>query len=324
MVDLHRKYVLTVVRRALFVAALLLIGPVTVSIFYYSLSPNTPGPSPVGVFAWGMDSIGVVLAIWLVTRSNVWRSSGGLLCVAVYMIAYAYGRMLFSTTQDWLNASDATFRFPGGKLEDYARPALDLLSVMMFAWLLTPVAILSEAVLSDSDDGSKRSGRFSISGLIGFTTIAAFAIVWIRFLTSEFAPQTAYSHQSPSDAIKEWIGTYLPFTIPPLIAASVILFGLTKRWWVALLGFLCAMILDGLGTTLVASALQYLTGQQQGGILGGAPIDRWLYICGRSLTVCCAFSTARLMGVRPIFRNRETQNTATEPSVAPKPRSRAV
>lgn len=324
VVDLHRKYAWAVVRRALFVSVLLLIGVITVSVFHYAQTPNTPGLPPVGIFAWGMDSIGTVLAIWLVTRANIWRSCNGLLRVVTYIVAFAYGRMLFSATQDWLNPSEAIFRFPGSKLEDYARPALDLLSLMMFTWLLTPVVIFSEAALSHSDEESKRSGRFSIYGLIGFTTAAALAIVWIRFLTSNLAPQTAYSHLSPTDAIREWIGTYLPFTIPPLIAATVILYGLTKRWWLALLAFGCAVVLDGFGTGMVAFAVQNITGEQQGGILGGSHIDRWLYVCGRSLTTCCAFSTARLMGVRPIFGNCETQNIATEPSVAPKPRSRAI
>jgi hypothetical protein len=313
MTDLRRNFVWTAARRILFVAVLLLIGAITVSVFYYVQKPNAPGLPPIGILAWGMDSVGIVLAVWLVTRSEVWRSWRGWLRVATYIIAYTYGRMLFSTTQDWWSASDGIFRLPGSEVKDYARPALDLLSLVMFTWLLTPVVIVTATVLSSTDEAPDRTRRFSISGLMGFMTIAAIAISWISFLTSDLAPQTYYSHLSQADAIKEWIGMHLPFTLPPLVAVMVMLFGLTKRWWLAMLTLLGAIALDGFGSGIVASILEQLTGQQHGGILGGPTVDHWLYVCGRSLTAWCAFATARLMGVRPTIGGRESQSRATEP-----------
>ncbi|WP_200836716.1 hypothetical protein [Roseiconus lacunae] len=236
--------------------------------------------------------------------------------MATYIIAYAYGRMLFSVTQEWWTSSDASFRFPGNELEDYARPVLDLLSMLMLSWLLTPVVTFAAIVLTSAGEAPKHTGRFSISGLIGFATTAAVAIAWIQFLTSDLAPQTYYSHLSHTDAIKEWIGASLPFKIPQTIAATVILFGLTKRWWSVIPAFVAAIALDGIGTSIVASIAEQVTGHQQGGILGGSIVDRYLYTFGRSITVVSAFSTARLLGVRPTVCCYKPQDDATEQSDA--------
>ena len=128
-------------RRVLFISTLLFIGAGSVSVFHYAQTQSTTGLPGMGVFAWGMDSIGTVLALWLVTRTS-WSCSGsGFLRMAIYIAAYAYGRMLCSARQDWWTTSDAVFRFPGNTLEDYARPAIDLLCLVMFAWLCIPVAI---------------------------------------------------------------------------------------------------------------------------------------------------------------------------------------
>ncbi len=139
--------------------------------------------------------------------------------------------------------------------------------------------------------------------MIAFTTIAAVTIVWIKFLASDFAPKTAYSDLSPSMVMKQWIGNYLPFEIPPLLAAILILYGISKRWWWAVPAFFVALALDALGTHAVATALEYISGQPQGGILGGSARDRWAYVGGRSLTTFCAFATASWLGVRPAFGN---------------------
>ena len=289
-------------------AALLLIGPITVSAFHYFQKTSGPGLPPMAVFAWGFDSISMVLALWLVARAGLWSTWNGRARVACYIICFTYGRMLFSATQDWLTTSGASFRFPGTRHDDYGRPALDLLSLLMFVLLLTPVVVITRLVLSRHREATKQASRFSISGLVMFTTISAIAFVWIRLLTSSLAPRTYFSHLSQSDAIKEWLGSYLPVSIPELLAAIVILCGLTKQWWVTALVLLAAITLDALGTQCVMTVLEFFTGRQNSSILGRSAVDRWLYVSGRSITVYCAFVTAALMGIRPAFGHCESKS----------------
>lgn len=316
MAKLTRKLAFDVSRRILFMAVLLLIGPITMSIAQYVQTPNAAaGLLPVGTFAWGMNSIRIVLAIWLVLRIDLWSSWRGWLRVATYIFAYTYGQMLASASQDWWINLYANFRFPGGQFEDYARPAIDLLELLTWICLLAPIVILSGFSLTGSAE-LKRTNRFSISALSGFTTAAAIVLLLIAFLTSDFAPLTAYSHLSYTDFIKEWIETFLSYETVPLIAAVVILYGLSKRWSLGLLAFLAVIALDGLGRLIVLSVEHFMTGQHQN-ILGGNPIDRWLSLCGCQLTIFCAFSIAMLMGIRPGLRSHKIQTIAAGQCVAP-------
>ncbi len=258
MANPTRDLAFTLARRVLFIAALLLTGPMSVSAFHYLQKTGATRLPPLAVFTWGLDEIGMVLAIWLVARVGIWRTWSGWLRITCYLLSYAYGRMLFSATQDWMIISDATFRFPGSERNDYARPALDLLSLLMDVWLLAPILILTEFLLAGSGNRTRRTNRFSISGILLFTTTAAIAFAWIKFLTSNLAPQTYYSHLSQSEAIKDWLGNYLPSKIPQVIAAMTIMYGLSKRWWLALLLFLLAISLDSMGTKIVTSSLSSL------------------------------------------------------------------
>lgn len=303
MTDLPRNFVLTVVRRSLFIAALLVTGPMAAFAFHYCQQANAPGLQPLAVFAWGLDSIETVLAVWLTARAGIWHSWQGQLRVACYIVAFTYGRMMFTATQNWLRSSDANFRLPGMEQSDFALPSMLLLTLLLYTWLLTPMVIFTSAVLSCSKGSMKRSSRFSITDLFGFTTMAAIALVWTSFLTSNLAPRTYYSHLSQSDALKELLGIQLPLTVPPLIASMVILYGFTMRWWLTLLAFAGAFALDVLGTTIVATVAELITGGQPSHVLRGFHIDRWVFICGRSSTVYCAFLAATAFGVRPKFCN---------------------
>jgi hypothetical protein len=288
-----------------------------ISIYFYTVTSNSPFfAKQVGFFAWslilGMETTVTVLAVWLVTRSGVWRSGRGWLCVVTYIIAFAYGRMLFSSTQTWWLSLNTAFRFPGNEFADFSRPMLDILSLMMTAWLLLPFVSLAAMSLCSTDQAPKRTQHFSISGMIGFTMLAAIVLVSIRFLTSDFAPQTYYSERSEADAIKEWVGD-LPFRIPPLMAAIMILFGLMNRRRLLTLAFLGAVALDGIGSFIVAGIAEQVTGQKYVSIPGNTLADYTLFVCGRSIIVGAAFSTAILLGVRPSIGYRNPQNNVTEP-----------
>ncbi len=298
----------TLARRVLFLAALLLMGPVTVAIFQAAQATNAAGYRMLATFAWGMDSLGTVLAIWLVARAELWSRWQGYLRAIIYLSAYAYGRMLFSATQDSIIKPDAIFRFPGSQVNDYARPSLDLLYLLTEIWLFLPLMILTGGVLASANESTQRVRRFSISGVIGFTTLAAIVIAWIGYLGSPLAPQTYFSRLSKGQAMTAWLGSQLPLAIPPLISAVVILHGFTRRWWLAPLALGVAFLVDMVGTKILVTLLESATGKQHGGILGGSQLEAILYMAGRTLTVFIAFWIATLAGVRWTYGGKGTSH----------------
>lgn len=295
---------ISIVRRLLFVTCLLAIGPAQ-----QCLSRSTSDTmGPLWIFTWGMNSIGVVLALWLVARTAVWKTWQGWLRVAVYVAAYTYGRMLFSATQDWWVDQNAGFRWPGLDYQDYARPAIDLVSIVMLTWLVIPVVVFLRIQLASPDELAPRERRFTMFGLIGFVTTVAVGMGMIQFLATEYAPETAYSYGSPSSVLWNWLTTNLPYKLSPLAAAVLVLWGLTKRWWMAPLVLGLAICVDALGTQLIAFIIEQTTGESKGGILGDSHSSRWLYVGGRTFTLWGAFAVARLLNVRPFFGGEKTDS----------------
>ncbi len=315
MIESTYSFAFTIVRRSLFFLALTFNGAISVSLVQYGLRSGA-GLTPEVVLAWGMNAIGEVLAIWLVTRKDIWRSWSGLTRIAIYIVASAYGRMLFSATQDSWTYSDKGFTWPGGTLHDYHWAVFDVLIVMMFALLLKPIVSLMGIMLADSEEANKPVARLSISGIMLYMTAIGFLVFWIKLLASDEWAQNRVGGLTQSATFKLWLGEYLPFTIPPVAAATVMLIGLMKRWWIAIIFIVAATALDMICTGIVGSIAEQLTGERQGGIVGGSTPDRWYYICGRSITVAMALSTARLLSVRPISASPKVHSSAADPTAS--------
>ncbi|MBI1246852.1 hypothetical protein GC197_03280 [bacterium] len=317
MNEFHNHPGLTITRRLLFVAALLFVGPISVAFFQYRVRAHQGELTPDVVFFWGMDSLPAIVAVWLVMRSHVWTSWQGWVRAAIYLVAFSYGRILFDATQErWIDP-ESYIHLPGTRFEDFARPAIDTLMVLMMAWLLTPIAMICLAELSTPTEPATRSRHFSIWGLIGFVTLAAIIMGWVQLLASDFAPQTNYSNASTAKALQIWLGQYAPMHIPHLLAAMLIMFALTKRWWWALAALPAAILFDALCTQLIIYVVKQFNGNAQFGILSNANLNRWLYITGRSLTLWSALCTASLLGVRPYFGRRREAPVEPEPEVSP-------
>ncbi len=285
----------------MFAVVLLTLGAGSVSLFQFAQQQSSAGITPFGAFVWGLDSIDFVLAVWLAARKGIWVSWQGWLRGLGYLTAYAFGRMFFSSTQDWWVNADDTWRLPGSKAEDYARPAIDLLMLLMSTWLVTPLAILVRLRLSADDQNSGTIKRLSISNLMVLMTVAALSLAWVRFLTTEFAPSTYYRHLTQVAAIKLWIGEYLPQLLPPLLAIFLVAYGLTKNGWQMVFIFALAFLIDVIGTRSIESIQQALHGVRGTGILSGNLRDALLYIGGRTSIHIIALTGAATLGVRPMF-----------------------
>jgi hypothetical protein len=297
---------LVALRRLLFLTALIWMGAISTSCFDLGYNRSRPpgGESPpalilFGTFMWGADSMSFVLAAWLAGREGIWRKWGGRIRVVVYLAAYTYGRLLFSATQDWLDARDEglSYPWPGMNWDDYARPAIDLLTVLMLFWLLLPMFLLCRGVLADAGSNLQRR-PVSIAFLFGWTAIAAVILLWIRFLTWEGAPDTAFSSMSATALLVRNLTQRLPSRVVIAIAIMLMILAWPRKWWVPIVAFVVAVLLDAYGHRAIYWTVEYFTGQEIGSrVMTEATIRRWSYLAGRNFIVWIAFGAAHLTGV---------------------------
>jgi hypothetical protein len=305
---IRRASMLVGLRRLLFLSALLLMGAISTCCFDFGYNRSRPpgGQSPpalivFGTFMWGADSMGAVLAAWLAGREGIWRSWGGRTRVVIYLAAYTYGRLLFSATQDWLHADGdgrVAYPWPGANWDDYARPAIDLLTVLMLLWLLLPMFLVSRGCLSDGRSNLKKT-PISIAFLFGWTTIAAVVLLWIRFLTWEgVAPDTAFSSMSATVLLERNVTQRLPGRAVIAVAMMLMIMAWPKKWWVPFIALVVALLLDAYGHRAIYWTVEYFTGKEaRGGVLTAESMRRWSYLAGRNFIVWIAFGAAHLAGV---------------------------
>jgi hypothetical protein len=299
---------LVVLRRLLFLTALLSMGAISTYCFHFGYNRSrSPGggsltfPVLFGTFMWGADWMSAVLAAWLAGREGVWRSWSGRLRVVIYLAAYAYGRMLHSSTQDWLHShevSNAPYPWPGANRDDYARPAIDLLTVLMLLWLLLPMFRLCRGCLADRRAALKRKS-FTVAFLFVWTTIAAMILLWIRFLTWEgVAPETAYSSAPAPALLTRMLTQRLPGRAVIAVAVMLMIVAWPRKRCVPIVAFVVALLLDAYGHRTLFWAIEFFTGQEAGSrVLTEPTMRRWSYFAGRNFIVWIAFGVAHLTGI---------------------------
>ena len=263
--------------------------------FGYNKS-GAPLPMIFATIMWGANSIEALLAVWLVGRAGVWRSWSGIVRVAVYVSAYVYGTMLKPAVQDW--DEETPFRFPGAQWEDYSRPSIDLLTLLMYAWLFLPVVVLFRRRFATNSEAVLLPRRtFSISLLFGWTFLAAAILLWIRFMTWEgVAPPTAYDSMTVRELSKMYLTTYLPGRAVVVGSTMIVIVCLAKKWWLAVVALPMALLVDICGQ----SCVKYFAGSSV--MITGALLYQVCYAFGRTFVVWSAFGLARVMGVwfRPL------------------------
>lgn len=310
-------------RHSIFVLAFLLSGPVSVSLFH--LGYNSPwtqtagNPSPgwmaLGAFAWGADSLVSVFAAWLAGRSPVWSTWSGRLRAASYLFAFTYGRMLLWATQNWISGPrnadlPSVFRWPGTQLNDYARPSLDLLTLLVLVWILVPVFILARSRLADQDHPPNVRSTFTMGSILGWTTVAVLILMWVRFLTWKgVSPQTAYSSMTATQALIEHVREHFPSQVIVSVTIVMLMWGWSGRWWISMAALAGAVFLDSFGHQILFAVLKWATGDSnQGSILVGPALEHWSFIIGRNAIVWVAFGVARATGVRLLRTHRPCLN----------------
>ncbi len=307
-----------ILRRALFIFALLSHAAISTSSFDYVYNNPavrvTGGKAPLSLIAFaafmlGAGSISIVLAVWLVSRTGVWRTWSGRLRAAVYLLAYSYGRMLHSATQDWLHqrgpdglrisdgAGAIPFRWPGLYFDDYARPLLDLHILLIYVWLFIPAFVFCRGALSEKQLNSERNASFSVIALISWITTASIILLWTRVLTWAPLPETAYSHMSPMEAYGMLLW-YVPGKIIIVVAVMITVIAWSGVFWQALVAFFVVLLVDGFGQWLYYGWIDSFRFEfLKSNVLEGPALERWSNIVGRNSTVWIAFGLASLTGV---------------------------
>lgn len=310
----------TVARRTLFVVVLLVSGAASTTIFHCTINnrawqtPDTVrriAAQMIGHLGWGMDSMDVVLALWLASRKDWWKSRDGYLRAALYIAAFVYGRMLFSATQDWNHQYTIKgwewigpkklepFRWPGLVRDDYARPAIDGLTLLIETWFMMPLVIASRVALTDQGRNHKATSTFSIATIVIWTVMAALIVSWVKFLTlKDIAPDTAFSSLSPDRIFRLFAVEYAPQWLIASVVALLIAWGCSRRLWIALPVAVGALLLDGLGRRCAVEVALWLGAKPERGLLGWPAVEQWSYLGGNACLIALAFATARCLGVQ--------------------------
>ena len=295
-------------RRIIFTSALLLTGAITIAC-NQAIYQQRPSLQPIANVLWGFDSLGLILAFWVVGRFRSWRSWSTWTRLIAYFLAFGYGGMLFDATQDWWTNTVPAFRLPGLAYKSYGRPLITILPVLYTILLFLPVSRVFRYTLDERDSPSSMF-PISILDLLAWTALAAIIFVWIRFLNSELAPRTGYSSSTLSQNFKEQTIHLFLSLIPSAVLVSQLI--AWRRHWLIALGVLFAgWVIDSMATGFATRTISSITGDSFG-VLSGDSFDRWCYIGGRSLLGFSFGGLALLFGITI----QRSQQEMTEPSDA--------
>ena len=293
----------SIVRRSLFLCALLCIGSATQFLSGNITSGSSTGWVAVATFLWGFNSIGIVLAAWLAARSGIWSTWLGRLRVAAYIAAFTYGEMLFSATQN--TSATSPFCWPGKTVDDYASPMLGLLRLLILVWILMPLFALCPGTLAAKNAELERRKSVSIAALLGWTTVAAAIMFFFGFITSDAAPETWFRGMSPAQAMWSYLAD-LPFEALLAFVAVAGILAWTGKWWLPIITFIVAFVFVVFGEHLTAWAIERLTGNANDAVYRGP--QRYSYIAGTVALMWIAFGISALTGVSFRWYDRDITN----------------
>jgi hypothetical protein len=117
---------------------------------------------------------------------------------------------------------------------------------------------------------------FSIAAILGWTTVAALILMWIKFLTWKgIAPQTAYSHMTPTQALIEHFRENVPSLMITSAAIFLVMWGWSGRWWQPLVALAGAAF----GQFRPQNPTRFSNGDGDAAKqrLGGPAIEHWSY-----------------------------------------------
>jgi hypothetical protein len=264
----------TIVRRVVFVLYLLFAELLT-----GLAARSLPETSLLGCFLQGASwPPHIPLALWLTTRIGIWHSAVGVGRMMIYTFASLSGGMLYTTTLARLEG------IPDHRFVDYRIASLMLLSVTHAALLFWPLVTITNALTLKQGEVAARSSRFSISAILGITALVAIFLASYQFYRS-----FDYSYNP-------WLDT--PFFIGSVLAVFVLFYGLTKKWWIAMVTFAMAIAIEFLGRKLAFDIIYLWEGGRSWTAGVGLTLQDFIQAVGRTTFALFSLTTANLLEIR--------------------------
>lgn len=280
----------TVARRMAFTLGLLSVGASTAALCQNLISAyRVPGSAQlpaIAIFVWGANRLDFVLAAWLVFRVGLWTSWAGWLRVAMYLVAFAYGNMLFHPAQDRWTSHGSAFEWPGFEVADYRRSGIHRL--LELVWLMLPLVWISSRALTDAPCAPATKKPLSIFTILGWISLAAIVLAAFRLVSSSSRSFATHNYFL-------FLAQEVPLSLVYIAAGMAVLWGWSQKWYVALLSLPLALGINAVGTRMcIAVAESLLVGTP--GDIRRSPLY-WAYVSGSVFVVWLAFGIARLSGM---------------------------
>ena len=211
-------------RRSLFVAVLVLFGPICQFLIYVGL------PIRVSYYEEG----GLLVGIWISTRARSvpWMA-------LVYLPAFVFGVVATSNVRGFIRIG--SLPDPITNLNLFLASLALVREPLANAMLLVPLLYLDKVTVYERTHERQTTGRLSILGLMLFTGLVALALSWDSLVHSMFASNTA-------DA-SFWTrsGVFLSSLIlrcSIMMAVTVLIWGQCRSWPFAWASFALAIVIN--------------------------------------------------------------------------------
>ena len=177
-------------------------------------------------------SIGIrteyLLAPWLVYRSLAWTTWSGLSRVAIYGVAFYFGRLLFAPTQSWIQGGE--FQWPVFAFTEFRIQRV--LTMLILTWLAFPFSMVLGATLSSDRESRRGNGTVKILNILIWTAMAALLL-------------------SITPTITRGIIRSTPILFVHTCSTLLVLWGSRGPWFYSLALLYVAICIDGLASEWV-------------------------------------------------------------------------
>lgn len=281
--------------------------------------PGLPASEMFNYFAWGLTTLGSILAVWLIARRNLWQTVPGRLRALTYLGFFLLGgaigdsaqRLIHQLKPDGYPPGGLGFsrplrwpididRMPGTRLDDYSLVLAESLTIASIVWVLFPLWVGLRFRLTEAERSPYRKPTFSIATILLWTSAFGCLLGFTQVLTWWAAPSSYLSNYSGSEAISDFILLRIPSAFVTGCCGLAIAYAWSLRWFQHLALLCLAIFADGMGHHFVYSSLTafFAVPVPRYDAFTSPPLLYWSYILGRGFVAWNAFGVAFRFGVR--------------------------
>lgn len=284
--------------------------------------PGLPASDMLNYFAWGLNTVGSILAVWLIARCSLWQTVPGRLRALTYLGFFLLGSAIgdsvqrlihqlkpngfppggfgFSQPLRWPIEID---RIPGTRLDDYSLVLAESLTIATVAWVLFPLWVGLRFRLTEAEYGIYQKPTFSISTILLWTSALGGLLGCTQLLTWWAAPSSYLSRYTGAEAISDFILLRIPSGFLTGSCVLAIAFAWSLRWFQHLALVCCAIFADGMGHHFVYSTLAatFAVPVPRCDAFTSTPLFYWSYILGRGFVAWAGFGIAYRFGLRLVL-----------------------